>query len=67
MLYEIRVKGMMTPSLEKMFAPLRCVFELGETSFIGDLKDQSELFGVLKKIRDLNIVLLSVNRVNKGE
>lgn len=66
MYYEIRVKGIMTQSIEKMFLPLQCTFSDRETRIKGQLKDQSDLFGVLKKIRDLNIVLISVNQIEKG-
>ena len=39
----------------------------GRTLFYGSLKDQAELFGVLNKIRDMNLTLISVTRDNKRE
>ena len=39
-----------------------------ETTITGELADQAALFGVLNKIQDLNLILVSVNRtpaVNK--
>jgi hypothetical protein len=41
--------------------------ERGQTILIGPVIDQAALHGVLKKIRDLGIVLISVNRLDPGE
>ncbi len=41
--------------------------ERGQTILIGSVIDQAALHGVLKKIRDLGIVLISVNRLDPGE
>lgn len=34
----------------------------GRTLFYGTLKDQSELFSVLNKIRDMNLTLISIKK-----
>jgi hypothetical protein len=39
----------------------------GQTSLVGPVADQAALHGVLKKIRDLGIPLISVNRLDPGE
>jgi hypothetical protein len=39
----------------------------GETLLTGPIADQSALHGLLAKIRDLNLTLLSVNRIEPGE
>jgi hypothetical protein len=38
----------------------------GETSLTGQLADQAALFGVLSRIYDLNLVLVSVRRFQSG-
>jgi hypothetical protein len=37
----------------------------GETVLAGQIADQSALHGLLARIRDLNLTLISVNRVEK--
>ena len=37
--------------------------ESGETLLSGNIPDQAALYGLLGKIRDLNLTLISVNRV----
>jgi len=39
----------------------------GETVLTGILADQSALHGLLGKIRDLNLTLISVNQVKKND
>ena len=39
----------------------------GETVLTGVLADQSALHGLLGKIRDLNLTLISVNQVEKND
>jgi hypothetical protein len=40
--------------------------ERGQTILIGPVIDQAALHGLLKKIRDLGIVLISINRLDPG-
>jgi len=62
--YEIRIKE---PLADKWlawfdeFAVTRT--ESGETLLTGSIPDQAALHGLLAKIRDLNLTLISVNRV----
>jgi hypothetical protein len=39
----------------------------GETLLTGPIADQSALHGLLAKIRDLNLTLISVNRIERSE
>jgi hypothetical protein len=41
--------------------------ESGETLLTGSIPDQSALHGLLAKIRDLNLTLISVNRIESKE
>jgi hypothetical protein len=59
--YEIKIKGHLDPGWSDWFAGLT-VTHLGgnETLFSGLLPDQAALHGLLERIRDLNITLISV-------
>jgi len=41
--------------------------ENGDTLLTGPVVDQAALHGLLKKVRDLGLPLLSVNRVQPGQ
>ena len=63
--YEIRVQGHIGPAWSRWFDDLR-VDELddGSTRLRGDLPDQAALHGLLNKIRDLGLTLLSLQRLD---
>jgi hypothetical protein len=62
-LYEIRVAGHLSPNWAARFDGLSMLHDPnGETVLSGKL-DQAALHGVLVKIRDLGLNLISVNRV----
>jgi hypothetical protein len=65
MVYEIRVKGHLDEDYwAQWFDGLTVtVDDNGETVLTGLVADQAALFGLLTKIRDLALPLLSVNRV----
>jgi len=61
--YEIRVKGHLTDRWSDWFEGLLTRQEPnGETTLSGSLADQAALYGVLTKIHDLNLILVSVHR-----
>lgn len=63
--YEIRVKGILDPGWSHWFDGLSIApQEGGETTLVGLVRDQAALYGVLGKIRDMGLPLLSVNRVD---
>jgi hypothetical protein len=63
--YEIRVKGHIEDSWSSWFAGLSLRREEnGETVLCGTVVDQAALYGVLMRIRDLGLPLLSVSRVD---
>lgn len=69
--YEIRVKGYMSPRLERQFEGFEVTtgFQSDGTpvSIIsGDIADQAALHGTLTKIRDLGMEIISVSRVESG-
>lgn len=62
-IYEIRVEGLLTGHWSDWFDGLVIRQEAENTTVLtGSIPDQSALFGILAKIRDLNLILLSVNR-----
>jgi hypothetical protein len=62
-IYEIRVAGQLSPQWIEWFTGLAVTLVDGETWLTGPLADQAALHGVLKKIRDLGLPLLSVNQL----
>ena len=67
MVYEIRIKGHLGRQWTDWFEGLTITLEdNGETLLTGPVVDQAALHGVLKKVRDVAMPLLSVNRVKPG-
>jgi hypothetical protein len=65
--YQIKVKGHLDRHWSDWFDGLTITHEPnGETLLAGSVVDQPALFGLLLKIRDLNLLLLSVSRVESG-
>ena len=63
-LYEIRIKGHLDDRWTDWFGCLTITLEdNGDTLLTGPVIDQAALHGLLKKVRDLGIPLLSVNLV----
>ncbi len=62
--YEIRLKGHLDDRWAEWFDGLTITLEEnGSTLLSGPLVDQAALHGILKKVRDLGLPLLSVNSV----
>jgi hypothetical protein len=61
--YEIRVEGLLDESWSEGFDGLAIRHERDETILAGPLRDQSALHGVLARLRDLNLELISVRRL----
>ena len=67
-LYQIRLKGHLGQQWATYFDGLTLAnSENGEALLMGMITDQAALHGVLAKIRDLGLPLLSVNRLASGE
>ena len=65
--YEIRVEGVLGERWTGWFECLQVSSEAGETIISGPVADQPALHGVLVKIRDLGMCLISVRRLDPGE
>ena len=67
MIYQIRIKGHLSSRWLDWFDGLAITLEEdGNTLLNGPLIDQAALHGILKKVRDLGMPLLSVNSVGPG-
>ena len=65
--YEIRLKGHLDNRWADRFGGLTITLESnGDTLLTGPVVDQAALHGLLKKVRDLGMPLLSVNFVSPG-
>lgn len=64
--YQIRVKGQLARRWSNWFEGLSMRIENGDTVLAGSIVDQAELHGVLGKVRDLGLPLLSVYRTKPG-
>ncbi len=63
-LYVIRLKGHLDARWADRFGNMTITLtENGETHLTGPVVDQAALHGLLKKVRDLGLPLISVNRV----
>lgn len=68
MIYQMRVKGHLGSVWTDWFEGLTITREdNGNTLLTGPVIDQAALHGLLKKVRDLGMPLVSVNRVEPGQ
>ena len=66
--YEIRIKGHLEKRWADWFEGLTIMaLDNGETLLTGPVVDQAALHGLLRKVRDLGMPLLSVTRVRPSQ
>lgn len=66
--FEIRVKEYLPLDWSEWFEGMAIKYSPdGATVLAGPLRDQAALFGVLIKIRDLGLTLVSLSQVDSGE
>ena len=63
MVYQIRVKGHLGPRWADWFGSMTITLEEGDTLLTGPVVDQAALHGLLRKVRDLGMPLISAVRV----
>ena len=68
MIYRIKVKGHLDRRWTEWFGGLTITLEdNGETLLTCPVVDQAALYGLLRKVRDLSLPLISVTRVESGD
>ena len=65
--YEIRVQGALDQRWTAWFEGLQVTAEGSQTVICGPLPDQPALHGVLIKVRDLGMCLISVRRLDPDD
>ncbi|MGH2714482.1 MAG: hypothetical protein ACRDM7_11470 [Thermoleophilaceae bacterium] len=63
--YEIRIKGRLSDSLTGVFEDFTSSVRPAETIMRGELRDQSELHGLLDRIQSLGLELIEVRQLNR--
>jgi hypothetical protein len=62
--YEIRVWGKLDPRWSRRLSDMQIVPQVdGETLITGPVADQAALYGLFSSMRDLGLVLISVQRM----
>ncbi len=66
--YEIIIRGHLTPQWEEVFNGMEvaCLPD-GSTCIAGLLPDQSALYGLLMRLRDLGVTLISVCLIKEAK
>jgi hypothetical protein len=62
-LYRVVIRGGLGPSFASAFEEFEIARQGGETSLTGCFADQAQLHGLLDRLRDLGIPIVSVNPV----
>lgn len=65
--YEIRVDGVLDDRWADWFGGLQVSPDSTQTVIAGLIPDQSALHGLLAKIRDLGLTLISVRQLDAGD
>jgi hypothetical protein len=67
-IYQIRIKGHLDHQWTEWFEGLTITLEdNGDTLLTGPVVDQAALYGLLKKVRDLGMPLISVDPVKPSQ
>jgi hypothetical protein len=59
-MYRICIRGRLTDRLGSALEGMRLEAGATETVFTGEIRDQSQLYGLLDRVRDLGLELVSV-------
>ena len=65
--YQVMVEGQLDRSWSGWFSGMTISFQDGVSTMTGPITDQSALRGLLSKIWDLNLTLISIARAEPGE
>lgn len=68
LVYKIRIKGRLGRQWSEWFEGMTITsLDNGETVITGPVADQAALHGLLRKVRDLGLPLVSVNRIHPDQ
>ena len=66
-LYEIVVKGELGPTVSQAFEGMRLECRSGRTTMVGYVEDQAQLNGLLRRVADFGLELVSVGQLPEGD
>lgn len=67
-IYQIRIGGQLDEQWQEWFAPmLLTLADNGDTLLTGSVPDQAALHGLLRKVRDLGLPLVSITQTQQGQ
>lgn len=67
-IYQVRLRGELGPQWAEWFEGWALALDAhGDTLLTGPVADQAALHGLLRKVRDLGIPLLSINCIDPGD
>jgi hypothetical protein len=59
-MYQICIRGRVTERLGSALEGMRILSRSSDTVFAGEIRDQSQLYGLLDRVRDMGLELISV-------
>jgi hypothetical protein len=65
--YEIVVEGELGATCAEAFEGMRLEHREGRTAIVGPVEDQAQLAGLLRRVSDLGLSLVSVWKIGDGE
>lgn len=66
--YQIKIKGLLDPQWSDWFGSMTVTAtKSGDTLLTGPVEDQAALHGLLKKVRDMGMPLISVSPVESDQ
>jgi hypothetical protein len=60
--YRIVIRGRLSPRHVAPFAGMTLEHGPGQTALVGEVRDQTQLYGLLDRLRDLGLELVSVHQ-----
>lgn len=61
-MYQICIRGFVTERFGSALEGMRLESGAAESVFVGEIRDQSQLYGLLDRVRDLGLELVSVQQ-----
>ncbi len=64
--YRIVVRGRLSERFAATFAGMTLEPSVGQTALVGDVRDQSQLYGLLGQLRDFGLELISLEQETRA-